>query len=991
MKDGSIRIRGARQNNLAGVDVDLPRDALVAITGVSGSGKSSLAFDTLFREGQRRFLETLSAYARQFLGHMQKPEVESIEGLSPAIAVDQKTIARGSRSTVGTLTEIVDHLRVLFARAGEAHCPECDLPIASRTPEAVVQEILRDWGGRKVQLLAPLVRDRKGQHRALLEDVRKKGFVRARVDGEVLRLEEVPELARYERHTIEVVVDRVRPDPAQAGRLREAVEQALELGEGDLVVLGQADERRLSVQRTCPGCGAETPPLEPRLFSFNSPHGACPACGGLGELRAPTEGAVVRDPALSIRDGALAVMRASGGALLFPRVSFRFLESIGRAKGFDLDTPWRELSRKARRIVLHGTGQERFPDEASWSGARFKGSVSWKRRFRGVIPALERAWKRGQHKRLVERYLARARCPDCEGSRLRSAARAVRLDGLGLADLTRLAISDLVPRLRALRLGARQQRIARDLLAEIERRADFLLRVGLGYLSLERGADSLSGGEAQRIRLAAQLGAGLQGVLYVLDEPSIGLHARDHERLLEALAQLRDAGNTVVVVEHDEATLRRADWLVDVGPGAGRHGGEVVAHGPPREVARADTPTGRLLRGEIAIPAPEERRAGNGDALGILGAREFNLDLDVELPLGTFTVVTGVSGSGKSTLVERTLRRAVLRHLERETPDPGEHEALTGLDGIDDLVSIDASPIGRTTRSNPATYTKVLGPIRDLFALLPEAQMRGYTKSRFSFNVSGGRCEACQGGGARYVELQFLAPVTVPCEECGGHRFQAETLDVRYAGHSIADVLALTATEALELFADHPKIRRPLELMVEIGLGYLTLGQPSTTLSGGEAQRIKLVTHLAKRPRGHTLYLLDEPTTGLHQEDVGKPRRRPPEASWTSGTPSSWSSTTWTSFWAADHVDRPRPGRRGRRRRGWSPSARPRRCSPEQARRTPAPPCARTPRARGPTHPARSEAAAAARASRSELRIEGAQHPQPEPRLALDPARRRSP
>jgi len=871
MKDGSIRIRGARQNNLAGVDVELPRGALIAITGVSGSGKSSLAFDTLFREGQRRFLETLSAYARQFLGQMQKPEVDSIEGLSPAIAVDQKTIARGSRSTVGTLTEIVDHLRVLFARAGQAHCPECDLPIESRTPEAVVQEILRDFAGRKVQLLAPLVRDRKGQHRALLEDLRKKGFVRARVDGEVARLEEVPELARYERHTVEVVVDRLRPDPAQAGRLREAVEQALELGEGDLVVLDSGDERRLSTQRTCPGCSAETPPLEPRLFSFNSPHGACPRCGGLGELRAPTEAAVVRDAGLSIRAGALAVTRASGGALLFPRVGFRFLESLGRAKGFDLDTPWRELSSAARRVVLYGAGAERFTDEASWNGARFKGSVSWKRRYRGVIPALERAWKRGQHKRLVERYLAQAPCPECEGSRLRAAARAVRLAGLGLADLTRLPISELVPRLQGLELGERQRRIARDLLAEIARRADFLLRVGLGYLSLERGADSLSGGEAQRIRLAAQLGAGLQGVLYVLDEPSIGLHARDHERLLEALAQLRDAGNTVVVVEHDEATLRRADWIVDVGPGAGRHGGEVVAYGPPREVARADTPTGRLLRGEIAMPAPERRRAGNGASLQVVGARAFNLkELDVALPLGTLTAVTGVSGSGKSTLVDRTLRRAILRHLGRETADPGEHDALVGLDGLDDLVSIDASPIGRTTRSNPATYTKVLGPIRDLFALLPEAQMRGYTKSRFSFNVAGGRCEACQGGGARYVELQFLAPVTVPCEECGGHRFQAETLDVRYAGHSIADVLALTASDALELFCDHPKIRRPLELMVEIGLGYLTLGQPSTTLSGGEAQRIKLVTHLAKRARGHTLYILDEPTTGLHQEDVGR-------------------------------------------------------------------------------------------------------------------------
>ncbi len=871
MTDGTIKIHGARQNNLAGIDVEMPRGALVCVTGVSGSGKSSLAFDTLFREGQRRFLETLSAYARQFLGHMQKPDVEAIEGLSPAIAVDQKAVPRGRRSTVGTLTEIVDHLRVLFARAGEMHCPACDQAVQSRTPEAVVQEILRELEGKKTLVLAPLIRDRKGAHRALFDDLRKQGFVRARVDGEVLRIEDVPELERYKRHSIEVVVDRLKPDSAEPGRLREAVEQALELGEGELIVDAEGEERALSTQRACPGCGAETPPLEPRLFSFNSPHGACPTCDGLGTLRQPTEAAVVRDSNKSIRAGALAVTRASGGALLFPRCDFRFLEKVGESRGFDLDTPWKELSAKARRVVLRGAGAERFQDVSSWNGQRFQGSVKWRRRYRGVLPALERAWKQGSRRKMVERFLSESVCPDCDGSRLNQAARAVRLGGVRYAELVRRPVEELDAALTTLALTERQARIARDLVTEALRRAQFLLRVGLGYLTLDRAADTLSGGEAQRIRLAAQLGAGLQGVLYVLDEPSIGLHARDHHRLLGALAHLRDVGNSVIVVEHDEATLRAADWIIDIGPGAGRHGGQLCAAGTPAEVAKADTVTGRVLRGEVEMPRPETRRAGNGNSLVVRGARGFNLKgIDVALPLGTLTVITGVSGSGKSTLIGRTLRRAVVRHLERETPDAAPHDAIEGLEHIDELVGIDAAPIGRTPRSNPATYTKVLTPIRDLFADLPEARVRGYTKSRFSFNVAGGRCETCGGAGANYVELQFLAPVTVPCEECGGHRFQAETLDVRYRGHTIADVLALTAEDALELFRDHPKIRRPLELMVEVGLGYLTLGQPSTTISGGEAQRLKLVTHLAKRPKGHTLYLLDEPTTGLSMFDVGR-------------------------------------------------------------------------------------------------------------------------
>ena len=870
MTADSIRIRQARQNNLVGVDVEIPRNALVGITGVSGSGKSSLAFDTLFREGQRRFLETLSAYARQFLGRMEKPDVESISGLSPAIAVDQKSIARGSRSTVGTLTEIVDHLRVVYARAGVPHCPDCGEAVQSQTPERVVRRILRDAPLERVHLLAPLVRGRKGFHKGVLEDLRKKGFVRARVDGVVQRIEEVEELGRYQRHDIEAVVDRLRPDPEEPGRLREAVDSALELGEGDLILMTAEGDVHYSTMRSCPGCGGEVPPLEPRLFSFNSPHGACSRCEGLGVVREPSEAAVITDASLSIRDGALAVTRASGGALLFPRVDFAFLERVAEAHdGLDLDTPWCDLPRRARNRILHGTGEERFSDTARWNGKRYTGNARFQRRFEGVLPALLRGQDKGMHKRIARRFLQEIACPDCDGSRLRAAANAVEFGGLLLRELTHCAVSDLPARLAGLTLTDRERRIARDLLIEIDRRVEFLLTLGLGYLTLDRSADSLSGGEAQRIRLAAQLGAGLQGVLYVLDEPSIGLHWRDQGQLLAALRTLRDGGNTVVVVEHDQTTLREADYLIDVGPGAGVHGGRIAASGPPAELAALDSATGAMLRGEIEMPAPEERRGGNGKSLLVRGARGFNLkEIDVEVPLGTLTCVTGVSGSGKSTLVDRILRRAVDRHLGREAALPEDHDRIEGLESLGEMISIDSAPIGRTPRSNPATYTGVLGPIRDLFASLPESRMRGYSKSRFSFNVSGGRCEACQGAGARYVELQFLAPVTVPCEECGGHRFQEETLHVHFKGKNIADVLAMTIEEALEFFNDHPKIARPLRLLDEIGLGYLTLGQPSTTLSGGEAQRIKLAKELTRRARNHTLYVLDEPTTGLHMIDV---------------------------------------------------------------------------------------------------------------------------
>jgi len=864
-----IAIRGARQNNLAGVDVDIPRERLVAITGVSGSGKSSLAFVTLFLEGQRRFLETLSAYARQFLGQMEKPDVDHIEGLSPAIAVDQNSIQRGPRSTVGTLTEIHDYLRVLYARAGTAHCPEHGTPLRAQTSEAIAQAVLASSTGEAVLLLAPLVRDRKGEHRALFEELARKGYVRVRVDGEVHRLEAVPALERYKRHRIELVVDRLTVEEASLARLRESVAAALEQGSGDLILVGPSGERAYSSQRTCPSCGREAPPLEPRMFSFNSPHGACTRCQGLGVLRAPREDLVVADARLSLRRGALAVTRASGGGLSFPRVDFRFLAEVGKRHGFDLDTPWEKLTPAARRVVLHGAGEETFRDQASWKGETQQGRVRWQHRYAGVLPALEAASRKGAQRRAAQRFLDERDCDACGGTRLSELALAVRVGPHGMRDFLTSPVARVGALLEGLALPQREAAIARELVGELRRRSAFLDQVGLGYLSLGRSADTLSGGEAQRIRLAAQLGSGLQGVLYVLDEPSIGLHPIDHERLLAALRALRDAGNSVVVVEHDEATLRAADWLIDVGPLAGRGGGRIVAAGTPDEVALADSPTGKLLRGELRFPAPSAPRAGNGAELVVRGARAHNLKgVDVRVPLGALVAVSGVSGSGKSSLVEGVLWRALERHLGREAPAPLEHERVDGMQAVGDLVAIDASPIGRTPRSNPATYAEVMTPVRELFASLPESRVRGWGPGRFSFNVAGGRCETCQGAGAQYVELQFLAPVTVPCPECGGQRFQAETLDARYKGKSIADVLAATIDEALALFKDHPKIARPLEALVEVGLGYLTLGQPSTTLSGGEAQRVKLALHLQKRTRVHTLYLLDEPTSGLHQADV---------------------------------------------------------------------------------------------------------------------------
>jgi excinuclease ABC subunit A len=866
-----IAVRGASQNNLVGVDVDIPRHQLVGITGVSGSGKSSLAFDTLFREGQRRFLETLSAYARQFLGKMEKPDVESIEGLSPAIAVDQRAISRGSRSTVGTLTEIFDHLRVLYARAGRAHCPDCKRPVASRTPEEIVQQILSERAQQALTLLAPIVRGRKGHHRATLLDLRRRGFVRVRIDGEMMRLEDVQELERYKVHVIEVVVDRLRPDPERPGRIREAVDQALETGDGELIVLGPDEEQVHSTERSCPGCGRDLPPLEPRLFSFNSQHGACECCSGLGRVRSATEETIVRDPSSSVREGCLAVTRAKGGALLFPRASFDYLEQVAEWGGFDLDTPWNELTPDARHIILHGAGEERFEDQNSWNGEVSRGQVTYQRKYLGVIPGVLHAQDHGAHQKLARKFLTESECGECGGSRLRAEARAVLLGGLDITTFLREPVGSLSERLAELKLTKRESRIARDLLTEVKRRIGFLSSLGLDYLSLDRAADTLSGGEAQRIRLAAQLGAGLTGVLYVLDEPSIGLHPRDQNKLIGALERLRDTGNTVVVVEHDESTLRAADWLIDIGPGAGEHGGRLCAEGPPSEVAKGEGETAKLLRGDVEVPKPKSPRSLDGERLLLRGAIGRNLKgIDVSFPLGTLISVTGVSGSGKSTLVLGTLQPALLRALGQDVPPPLGHESIEGFESLDAVIQIDSSPIGRTPRSNPATYTGIFTPIRDLFATLPESKQRGYTKGRFSFNVEGGRCEACGGAGAQCVELQFLAAVTVPCEVCGGLRFQRETLEVTYKRKSISDVLNMTVEQAAEFFVDHPKIAGPLRWMLDVGLGYLRLGQPSTTLSGGEAQRIKLVSHLSKRGGPKTLYVLDEPTTGLHGSDVAR-------------------------------------------------------------------------------------------------------------------------
>ena len=861
-----IVIRGAREHNLRDLSLRLPRQALVVITGVSGSGKSSLAFDTLYAEGQRRYVESLSAYARQFLGQMEKPDVDAIEGLSPAIAIEQKGAGSNPRSTVATITEIYDYLRLLFSRVGSRHCPNCRTPLARRSVQEMVDQLLLQYAGEKLTLLAPVVRGRKGEYRKELEGFHRQGYLRARIDGTIVELEDTPKLARHKRHDIEVVVDRFTLSKEQQSRLTESLEAALKLGNGLVTVAREGkDDVPLSVGATCPKCDTAVEDLEPRHFSFNSPYGACKGCDGLGTLLRVDPDRVVPDPSLSLNEGAIASMGDAEGTW-----TGGTLQALAKAFDFSLDTPWKKLSPKIRKLVLFGAGDE----EVRFEFRTKKGSAFIHRsKWRGVIPDLERRYRttgsEAVRKQIAE-HMNLTKCPDCGGRRLQPASLAVTIDGRSIAEWTKCSVSAARKAATGLKFDGGQKTITAPILKEIVGRLGFLEDVGLGYLTLDRSAGTLAGGEAQRIRLATQIGSQLTGVLYILDEPSIGLHHRDNQRLLATLQRLRDLGNTVVVVEHDEDTMRAADWLVDLGPGAGRHGGELVAAGTPQQVM--DHPkslTGQYLTGRRRIEVPKVRRKGHGTKLEVRGAREHNLrSVDAAFPLGTFTCVTGVSGSGKSTLVNDILLTALGRKLGLVTEAPGAHDAIAGFEHVDKVVAIDQSPIGRTPRSNPATYTGAFSLIRDLFAQLPEAKVRGYGPGRFSFNVKGGRCETCEGDGYKRIEMHFLPDVFVKCDVCHGRRYNRDTLEVLYRGRSIADVLDMTVEEALDFLGAVPTLKRKLETLSGVGLGYIHLGQAATTLSGGEAQRVKLATELSRVATGRTLYVLDEPTTGLHFEDV---------------------------------------------------------------------------------------------------------------------------
>jgi excinuclease ABC subunit A len=856
-----IVIRGAREHNLRNLDVRIPRDKLVVLTGLSGSGKSSLAFDTIYAEGQRRYVESLSAYARQFLDQMRKPEVESIEGLSPAISIEQRSVARNPRSTVGTMTEILDHLRLLYARAGEPHCWRCEKPIASQTVAQMTDRVLTLAEGTRVLVLAPVVRGRKGKYEKELETFRSQGFARVRIDGVVHELADEIRIARHATHDIDLVIDRIAVRETARGRIAESLETALRLGAGmaRLSVGTGGEEWLLAERNACPDCGVSFPELAPRLFSFNSPHGACPRCGGLGTRTELDPARIIPDPDRPLRDA----VEPWGTPRRRPRYYAELMASLADHFEVSLDTAWRKLPETARQGILHGVA-----GDVVFQFSRAGRSERVRRPWDGVLGELAR---RNDAESLARFHSPRP-CPDCNGGRLRPEARSVQLAGLGLDALCRLPISRVARFLDELELPPQRRTIADRVLREVRERLRFLLDVGLDYLSLDRPAASLSGGEAQRIRLATQVGASLLGVLYVLDEPSIGLHPRDNRRLLAALLRLRDQGNSVLVVEHDEETIRAADWVIDMGPGAGIHGGEIVAEGPPAAIAT--TPgslTGDYLAGRRRISPPATRRTPGDHWLALHGCREHNLrDIDLRLPLGLFTVVTGVSGSGKSTLVNDTLYRTLAARLHGAQDPAGCFASLRGLESIDKVIAVDQSPIGRTPRSNPATYTGVFDGIRKLFAQLPEARLRGWGPGRFSFNVKGGRCEACRGDGMLRVEMHFLPDLFVPCEACRGLRYGRETLSVRFKDHSIADVLALSVEEALPVFAHLPSLIRPLQTLHDVGLDYVHLGQPATTLSGGEAQRIKLARELARRDTGRTLYILDEPTTGLHFADVDR-------------------------------------------------------------------------------------------------------------------------
>ena len=867
----NIIVKGARANNLKNIDVTIPRDKLVVMTGVSGSGKSSLAFDTIYAEGQRRYVESLSSYARMFLGQMDKPDVDYIEGLSPAISIDQKTTSKNPRSTVGTVTEIYDYLRLLWARAGTPHCPNCGKEIRQQTIDQIIDQVLALPEGTRIQVMAPVIRGKKGEHAKVFEDAKRSGYVRARVDGSLYELDEEIKLEKNKKHSIEIIVDRliIRPDIRQ--RLTDSVETAAKLSGGLVIVNLLREEKDLSFSQNyaCEDCGISMEELTPRMFSFNNPFGACPTCTGLGNQLKADPALMIQDGGKSILDGAI---QASGwNNIRGDGISRMYFDALSKKYKFSLTEPWNSLSDEAKNIILYGTKGETL--ELHYDQPRGKGVL--KQAFEGICNNIERRYKETQSdasRKELEELMSECPCPDCQGRRLRKGSLAVTVGEKNIYEFTTLSVEDALIWMDGLTLTEQQMLIADRILKEIRSRLGFLKSVGLGYLTLARSAGTLSGGESQRIRLATQIGSSLMGVLYILDEPSIGLHQRDNDKLLATLKNLRDLGNSLIVVEHDEDTMRSADYLIDIGPGAGVHGGQVVAAGTPAEVmANPDSLTGQYLSGKKKIEVPAVRRPGNGKVLKVIGAAENNLrHIDVEFPLGTFTVVTGVSGSGKSSLVNEVLFKRLGAELMRMKVRPGKCDRIEGMEYLDKVVNIDQSPIGRTPRSNPATYTGLFNDIRDLFASTQEAKSRGYGQGRFSFNVRGGRCEACSGDGLLKIEMHFLPDIFVPCEVCKGRRYNRETLEVRYKGKNIADVLDMTVDEALDFFSALPKLKKRLQTLQDVGLGYVKLGQPSTELSGGEAQRVKLATELSKQATGKTIYILDEPTTGLHSDDVRK-------------------------------------------------------------------------------------------------------------------------